>query len=342
MVLFVADISEHQGNVSMSTWRSVGIQGCIAKALEGVTYHDPQWAANKAKVVDAGIVPGAYHYINNMHSGAEQARAFVAVAPANFIHAIDVEAPGPIDLEGYFTEYRKHYPEKPVLIYTNHGMWRQICKLPEIDAAARYTHHLWVAGSAPGLYQPGTDDFRNIWKRVRAGSDGGLPFLGWQTYDLMQYSGSATVPGVARTGNCDMSVFGGTVEQLKAFTGTGKVDDVVTSDEMDQIAQRTAAAILTSGLYRDKWTGPDGTTEPLTVMRVLDEIFRRSDDAVQLTPATAQALVNAVSQSTADKLASGVHVDPTDPAQLKTLLGEVLDEHLQSLRIVSEPTPPQH
>lgn len=117
------------------------------------------------------------------------------------------------------------------------------------------------------------------------------------------------------------------------------MDDVVTSEEMDQIAQRTAAAILTSGLYRDKWIRPDGTAESLTVMRVLDELFRRSDDAVQLTPATAQALVNAVSQSTADKLASGVHVDPTDPAQLKTLLGETLDEHLRSLRIVTVPTP---
>jgi hypothetical protein len=33
MVLFVTDISEHQGNVNMSTWKSVGIQGASPRHL---------------------------------------------------------------------------------------------------------------------------------------------------------------------------------------------------------------------------------------------------------------------------------------------------------------------
>jgi hypothetical protein len=230
---YVVDISGWQGDVDMSPWLGAGIEGCIAKALEGMTGVDKKWSANKAKMLKWGGVPGAYHYMNNIHPGGDQCNAFLDLVPANFIHALDAEAPGPLDVDGWFKAYRRRYPNKVVWLYTNYGMWRQRSKIPDMDVPAKYGPVvMWVAGVKPGTYQSGTDDFRKIWSRVPAGSDGGLPFLGFDTYAAMQFSGSASVPGVS--GPCDMSIFGGSPAELRAYANTTG-DDSMSAAEVQEL-----------------------------------------------------------------------------------------------------------
>lgn len=238
MSVFVIDISNWQDDVNMSTWSAMNVRGCIAKALEGMTGVDKQWANNKAKLLQMkgpNFIPGAYHYMNHVHPAADQCKAFLDLVPSDWIHALDVEAPGPLDVDGWFAEYRKHYPDKTVLLYTNEPMWRQISKVGVIDAASRYAPvQVWIAGAYRGAYQAGTDDFRKIWSRVPAGADGGLPQLGFEEYALMQYSGSAAVPGVR--GDCDASV-AGSVNVLKqlAAVNTQEKDMPLSTDDLNKI-----------------------------------------------------------------------------------------------------------
>jgi GH25 family lysozyme M1 (1,4-beta-N-acetylmuramidase) len=43
-MIFVIDISNWQGNVNSSLWLPMNVHGAIAKALEGKTGIDKQWA----------------------------------------------------------------------------------------------------------------------------------------------------------------------------------------------------------------------------------------------------------------------------------------------------------
>lgn len=371
MTVFVLDISNWQGDVDMSTWPGMNVRGVIAKALEGMTGIDKKWYANK-KRLDAmkdRIVPGAYHYINHVHPAADQCKAFLDLVPGDWIHALDAEAPGPLDVDGWFNEYRKHYPNKIVALYTNEPMWTSVSKLPKVDAAARYAPvELWVAGAYRGAYQAGSDDFRKIWGRVPAGADGGLPQLGFETYAIMQYSGSASVPGVS--GPCDAGV-AGSVDVLKrlAAVNGGSEDMPLTDAEIDKIVAKVWSKQLTSewngrllaasamlaraekyaiegGWPYERVAGNDHAGTPTNAKWVADTlkaITGQTDtlEASEAAQATALAqLVPTLADALAVKLAGGLEVQGVDYARVKQLLEDGLDEHLASLRIVSDDSTP--
>jgi GH25 family lysozyme M1 (1,4-beta-N-acetylmuramidase) len=274
MVVFCHDISNWQGDVDMSSWLSMNIHGCFAKALEGMTGIDRKWSVNKKKLgamAGPDFVPGAYHYMNNIHPGGDQCRAFLDLVPGDWMHGFDVEAPGPLDVDGWFKEYRKHYPNKVVALYTNEPMWVNRSKVPKMDVPKRYGPvEIWIAGAYRGAYQAGTDDFRKIWSRVPTGADGGLPQLGFETYAIMQYSGSAKVPGVS--GDCDAGV-AGSIDVLKRLASrNGASDDMSQADidainshldsKIDDIAALAAKQVWTALITSD-WDGKPASAAAL-------------------------------------------------------------------------------
>jgi GH25 family lysozyme M1 (1,4-beta-N-acetylmuramidase) len=269
MVVFVPDISNWQGDVDMSSWWGMGVRAVIAKALEGMTGVDKKWARNKQLLANSNFVPGAYHYQNNVHAARDQCRAFLDLVPGNWIHGLDVEAPGPIDVDGWVNEYRNHYPDKVLLIYTNEPMWRNRSLVKVTNAADRYGPcAIWIAGAYRGAYQAGTDDFRKIWSRVPAGADGGLPQLGFTEYAIMQYTGSARVPGVS--GPCDMGVTGSVdiLNQLASPNG-GKEDMPLSSDDVNRVADKVVTALtpvihdVVDGVVRSRLADPWVNADPL-------------------------------------------------------------------------------
>lgn len=67
-----------------------GLSFLFAKATEGVTFVDPLYATHTAAARAAGLVVGAYHF-GVADDGAAQARAFLAVAAAADLLALDLE-----------------------------------------------------------------------------------------------------------------------------------------------------------------------------------------------------------------------------------------------------------
>jgi hypothetical protein len=321
MVTYVVDISNWQGDVDMSSWLGIGIQGCLAKALEGMTGVDAKWYQNKAKLLKWGGVPGAYHYINNIHTGADQCNAFLDLVPANFIHALDAEGPniGLQRVDDWFAAYRKRYPHKVVWLYTNYGMWTQVSKIPgNIDAPNRWGPVvIWVAGAYAGAYQSGTDDFRKIWSRVPAGADGGLPFLGFTEYVAMQYSGSADVPGVS--GPCDMSVFGGAVTELRKYTQTS------TTEEDMPLTNADADLIINRLLQHNVDATADG---PQTVVAMLARAAHYSLEARNFGQQIAAATDTLEASETAQaKVLAAIQAAQADDVSVATLT-QVLNDKL--------------
>ena len=62
MLNAVIDISHHNQVSSFDTVRQAGILGVFHKATQGPAYVDPTFAANRTRILDAGLLFGAYHF----------------------------------------------------------------------------------------------------------------------------------------------------------------------------------------------------------------------------------------------------------------------------------------
>jgi lysozyme len=56
------DVSSYQGAVDWGAWKGKGIAFAIAKATEGRTIRDSEFARNWRELKPAGLVRGAYHF----------------------------------------------------------------------------------------------------------------------------------------------------------------------------------------------------------------------------------------------------------------------------------------
>lgn len=92
------DVSHHQGSIDWSAVASErGIGFAYVKATEGDHWIDPAFQGNWQAARGAGLRVGAYHFFSFCTPGADQARHFLAVVPADPLAlpaALDVEADG--------------------------------------------------------------------------------------------------------------------------------------------------------------------------------------------------------------------------------------------------------
>ncbi|MBR2831220.1 hypothetical protein IKE83_02575 [Candidatus Saccharibacteria bacterium] len=88
------DVSAYQGEISMSRLKEQGIEFVYAKATEGSSYVDPNFAKNFAAAEAAGLPAGAYHFFSYESSGAAQAENFIAAVGSlegRLIPVVDME-----------------------------------------------------------------------------------------------------------------------------------------------------------------------------------------------------------------------------------------------------------
>lgn len=225
--LLGVDVSQFQGRPDWARVRRSGVTFALAKVSEGRTYLDPSYPYNKTAIRAAGLVPGAYHYLywssaytTDALWGA-QAEWFVRNADPNAIHALDVESRAPagasVNVRAWVHRYRQLLPTHPLLIYTNYGLWHSVSRVPYDGAPFG---PLWVAGYRPGQYVPARGTLAQQWRTVKPADDGGLPFLGWTRYTMMQFTDHAQVPGIS--GLVDGDAFPGTLDQLTSLTRSTK------------------------------------------------------------------------------------------------------------------------
>lgn len=185
------DVSHHNGKVDWKKVKASGIDFVFLKATEGTTYTDPTFISNAFDAKAAGLLVGAYHFLSDGRSGKDQA--------AWFLHRTsfaDIDLPLVLDWERsnakneakeFLTEIEKHTKRIPI-IYGGH-----IIREENLDASF-LKYPLWLA-----QYGPRADKIPKPWKK----------------YTIWQYSETGSVAGIE--GHCDLNVFDGTLDELKAL-----------------------------------------------------------------------------------------------------------------------------
>lgn len=189
----------------------------FAKASEGVTFKDAEFATNWAGMKSAGIIRGAYHFFRPSKPVDEQVQ--------NFLDMVGQLSPGDLppvlDLEGYPADVMKQWKSissvkdrikrakeclesietalgiKPI-IYTGPSFWEEI--MGDTDELAQYP--LWIAN-----YK---SDYQNSQPLVPGNNWGG------QGYTFWQFTERGSVMGVK--GFVDRNLFKGNLSELLDLT----------------------------------------------------------------------------------------------------------------------------
>lgn len=89
------DVSSYQGTQDWKALARSGVTFAFAKASEGVHSHDSRFATHIAGIIEAGLVPGAYHYGWPTQDPEAEAANYIAAVHAHrvagFLHVLDLE-----------------------------------------------------------------------------------------------------------------------------------------------------------------------------------------------------------------------------------------------------------
>jgi lysozyme len=200
------DLSNHNGKVDFAKVAAAGIKYAWIKVTEGTTHVNRGFEDKFKGARDHGIKVGAYHFgrpdtnVGNDDVPHEvdnflNACATVGIASGDLLPMLDVEAGMKTDdqfnvdwaLE-WLWRVQDVYEAKPV-IYTARwafNLYWQQARRKELDRLESYP--LWLAS-----YNEGIEPKRKT------------PL--WKTWDIWQWSGSGSVPGVR--GKCDQNWMAG-------------------------------------------------------------------------------------------------------------------------------------
>jgi len=186
----VIDLSHHNGTVNFQKVKASGILGVIHKATQGVGYVDPNYAANRKKALDAGLLWGSYHF-GVGGDGVDQADHFLGVV-----------GPG--------------QPGEQRLMVLDFEANSQGTSMSLIEAHAFLTHVQASTGRFPGFYSG-----HYVKELLGTSSD---PILAQCWFWLSQYGPTAVVPPNWKTWTMWQYTDGGMGAQPHTVPGAGRCD----------------------------------------------------------------------------------------------------------------------
>lgn len=197
------DVSHFQGNVNWPAVKAAGINFAFAKASDGNTYTDPQFATNWRGMQTAGLIRGAYHFYESNDDPQTQAQQFLKVVGtldrSDLPPVVDIEKSngnfGSKNLASNLQIWLDTVEQKlqcTPIIYTNCAFWNANLVAYSTSSFSRYP--LWIAQY--GVTQPKIPN-------------------AWSNWTFWQSSESGNVAGI--TGAVDTDLFAGTMPDLLAL-----------------------------------------------------------------------------------------------------------------------------
>lgn len=225
MPLFGVDVASYQGNPDWRRVYETGIRFAFSKVTENTGYVNPTWSHNKAGMLALGdkFLPGAYHFLHG-GNGAAQARYFLSKVGdvSKLAVALDVEANGAdaVTSRAWVAEFKRLTDGHPVIGYYPRWYWDQTGR-PDLSFFDTIWQSRYVSGdgSPTGLFAK-------------------VPSTWWATFggepiSILQYSSSATVPGIS--GRCDINAYRGTLDELRALALGEEVMATLDKDDLEAI-----------------------------------------------------------------------------------------------------------
>jgi len=302
-MLYLCDISNHNPGFDISKAVKEDYSAIIMKASQGTWYKDPLFDGFATKTLEAGAIPGAYHWLENS-SGTSQADLFhqrIAThgGPAGWLCACDCEANADWEtLTEFFQRWKELTDNHPLIMYSGDWWW----KIRGWDATS-LTPYLWdsryVSGSGYGsqLYEQVPDS----WWTPRYG--------GWSKTTILQFADTATVAGSTPI---DVDAFLGTREELLKLTGKA---DMEQTDKLikgpspwrtigDCFADLEEFRCWAMGeTVPEKYT-PSLTSPLATMLAASSKII--SSEPIQLTDEQLQTIADKVAPLVAEQVAATV------------------------------------
>ncbi|MNW48551.1 Lysozyme M1 precursor [compost metagenome] len=197
------DVSRYQGKIDWKAVKADGISFAFIKASQGQRYVDPTFTTNAKGARAAGVLLGAYHFLDatSVEAAKAEARHFADVLDqVGGAKALDLPAvmdyennPGNLSKTlisavalAFLLELERLTGRKPI-IYTGNAFAANF-------NASLGGYALWIAR----------------YSETRVPSD----TVTWKRWDIWQYSDSGKVTGI--NGNVDLNEFDGTVEEIRA------------------------------------------------------------------------------------------------------------------------------
>ena len=209
------DVSHYQETIDWPKVKASGVSFAIIKVSEGTDFVDPMFEENFRGAVNAGVVPGTYHFFLPGLDALLQAAHYLSVlkdvvgtAPC-LPACIDLETAGATKtvmntaVRNFMQELQRQQG-RPGLIYTSPGFWSTYLPAPvlvqnrlktaDVEWAVEYP--LWLAHYTTG------------WPSQV------YPWAGWRFW---QYSSAGKVAGVPT--RVDLDLFDGSAAELAALAG---------------------------------------------------------------------------------------------------------------------------
>ena len=203
-----ADVSEYQGAIDFEALSQGGIEFVYAKATEGATHVDAQFAATCGRALGSRVAFGAYHFFSFDSPGAEQAANFVASTRKAWNDpAIRALRPA-VDVEWY-GEKEQNPPR-------SEDVRRELSAFVEaVEAACGHRPLIYAGNDIYDRYLRGHFDDYDLWISCRKWPawvewpQGGWTI--WQYSDVGKVAGCANAEGYV---DLDVLAEGASVEDL--------------------------------------------------------------------------------------------------------------------------------
>jgi len=201
------DVSHWQGTIDWQKVKGDGIQFAIAKATEGTSFVDPEFAANWAGMKQTGVLRGAYHFFRASSDGVAQAQHFVQVMGP----LADGDLPPVLDLE-----VMDGQPSATVIQRSKDFM-------AEVEKLTGRTPMLYSGGFFKSLGNPSGFSQYYLWDAHWGVSCPNIPDAGWSTWTFWQYTDKSSVAGIGNgsTSAVDGDEFNGSLQDLIKFASPG-------------------------------------------------------------------------------------------------------------------------
>lgn len=202
------DTSAYQGTIDFDALSDAGIEFVYAKATEGATYVDPQFATTCEQASGSQVALGAYHFFSFDSPGSAQAESFVATATKAWSDPAIRSIRPAIDVEWYGD--KKQNPPQPA------DVRRELRAFVDaVEDACGQKPLIYAGNDLYDSYLQGCFGDCELWISCRKWPAWvEWPRGGWTVW---QYSDMGKVEGAANdAGNVDLDVLakGLTVEDL--------------------------------------------------------------------------------------------------------------------------------
>ena len=254
------DVSSYQGSdINWMDVKNSGVTFAWAKATEGVTISDGDFAINAVNAKAAGVYIGAYDFAHpENNTPAAEASHFWSVA-GGYIEGDGLSVQPVLDYETFTA------PNNIPVGATSYADWaNQWCNdVVSYAAAAGVTvRPIIYTSTCEAGYLNSTDAPWLPWianpsgESAQTGSpwddtpctSAGYEIWGPGVWSVWQYNWTGTVPGITGTSNMDLDVFNGTLDQMIAVLviATNTSPFVTLASQLDRVVDSGGSASFTA------------------------------------------------------------------------------------------------